>query len=89
MGISNLANETHLSSACVAALITYLELLSKEEKFGQFLLEKYDLSQYVLLDSAAVSALNLFSTTTTSAQQRQPADSIYSLLNHCHTAQVR
>ena len=87
--MSSLCNESPLSCACVAALISYLELLNKEDKFGQFLVEKYDLSQYVLLDSAAASALNLFSTTQTASQQRQPADSIYNLLNHCHTAQVK
>ena len=42
----------------VAALIKYLNLM-QEANHGQYKLARFDLSQYIKLDAAAVLALNL------------------------------
>ena len=85
--LASFSSDYKSAPCCVTAIITYLELLNKDDKFEQFSIEKYDLSLYVVLDSAASSALNLFSKTQTN-RQGLPPDSIYSLLNHCQTPQV-
>ncbi len=42
-----------------AALIGSLELLSDDNNFGNFRLEKFQLKQYMRLDQAAIEALHL------------------------------
>ncbi|KAH6567900.1 hypothetical protein BASA62_005862 [Batrachochytrium salamandrivorans] len=56
--------EMELTNAlqCVAALIKYLGLLADESNFGEYTMNKHDLSQYMRLDAAAVKALNLTAT---------------------------
>ncbi|XP_078490146.1 DNA mismatch repair protein Msh2 [Ciona intestinalis] len=78
-----------LASSSLSSLIRYLELMSREENFGEFRIRKFELSQYMKLDSAAYSALNLFPERTAQgvAQSSKPIDSLYGLLNNCQTVQ--
>ncbi|XP_076802705.1 DNA mismatch repair protein Msh2-like [Clavelina lepadiformis] len=84
----NWAVDHQFSTSCLCALVSYLELLNKEEKFGEFVAEKYDLSQYMKLDSAAKLALNLFPEKFAgTVLSNRPSDSLYGILNHCQTPQ--
>jgi len=77
------------AASCIAALISYLNLMDNDDNFGQFTVEKFDLTRYMRLDSAAVSALNMFSPVKTSAvQQSRATDSLFAVLNRCQTHQV-
>lgn len=51
--------DAKLAMGALASLISYLELLADESNFGNFSLERFDLSRCMRLDAAAVSALNL------------------------------
>lgn len=42
----------------VAALISYLDLLSDPSNFGAYALKTHDLSMYMRLDASALRALN-------------------------------
>ncbi|KAJ1339814.1 hypothetical protein BSLG_005552 [Batrachochytrium salamandrivorans] len=77
--------EMELTNAlqCVAALIKYLGLLADESNFGEYTMNKHDLSQYMRLDAAAVKALNLTATGRTGPKSM----SIFGLLDQCKTAQ--
>ncbi|KAL5010021.1 hypothetical protein ScPMuIL_012326 [Solemya velum] len=70
--------------AALSSIIKYLELLSNEDNFCQFTLEKFDLGQYMRLDASAVGALNLLPNTVEGENQNQ---CILGLLNKCRTAQ--
>uniref|UniRef100_H2YRN8 DNA mismatch repair protein Msh2 n=1 Tax=Ciona savignyi TaxID=51511 RepID=H2YRN8_CIOSA len=78
-----------LAASSLSSLIHYLELLSKDENFGEFRIRKFDLSQFMKLDSAAYSALNLFPERNTQGivQHSKPVDSLYGVLNNCQTVQ--
>lgn len=68
------------SMSAMACLISELNLLS--EASNTYRLIKYDLSQYMRLDSAAINALNLVPTQRDENQKH----SLYGLLNRCKTS---
>lgn len=76
--------DAKLAMGALASLITYLDLLADEGNFGQFSLDRFDLSRCMRLDAAAVNALNLMPTLADGGNKTM---SLFGLLNLCKTAQ--
>uniref|UniRef100_A0A146KK08 DNA mismatch repair protein MSH2 n=2 Tax=Lygus hesperus TaxID=30085 RepID=A0A146KK08_LYGHE len=69
----------------LSAVIKYLELCSDTENFGHFKIQNLDRQRFVYLDSAAISALSVYSTAENSS--RSNPTTIVDLLDKCRTAQ--
>ena len=65
-----------LSLACCSALLHYLELSS-----GEFSIDKYNLSDYMKLDTSTTKALNIFPASNNYTKPN--VSSIFDLLNKC------
>lgn len=78
--------ETNLIEAmdCLEATIKYLDLSGNESNFNQFKLSTFDIHRYVRLDSAAISALNLFPIPN---KQTSKHTSVLGVLDKCCTPQ--
>lgn len=74
---------TSPSNESLAALIDYLNLKS-DENAGNFTLSTHDLYEFVRLDPTAIQALHLMPLNDNSMKSTQ---SLFSILNHCQTAQ--
>lgn len=70
--------------SALAALISYLGLMSDSPMHGQFRVHHHDLSQYMKLDASALKALNLMPTPELGGNKNM---SLYGLLNRCKTSQ--
>ncbi|GAA5992261.1 hypothetical protein JCM10908_001845 [Rhodotorula pacifica] len=75
-----------VAMASVAALISYLSLLSDPSNFGVYTLRTHDLSMYMRLDASALRALNLMPDPTGLGGSAKTM-SVFGLLNRCKTAQ--
>ncbi len=73
-----------LKSTAPLTLVILLYRLSDTSNFGLYTLYKHDQSQYMRLDATALTALNLFPSSSTSAAKTM---SVYGLLDQCKTAQ--
>lgn len=71
-------NDFPLSLACCNALLHYLELTT-----GSFSIDKYNLSEYMKLDTSTTKALNIFPVST--SYNKPSVSSIFDLLNKCKT----
>ncbi|KAJ3117500.1 MutS-like protein, partial [Nowakowskiella sp. JEL0407] len=76
--------ELKSAMACLAATISYLDLLSDEAHFGVFSIFTHDLGMYMRLDAAAVRALNLIPRPQDGGNKFM---SLFGLLNRCKTSQ--
>lgn len=70
-----------LAMGSAASLIKYLGALQDPSNFGQYQLYQHDLSQFMKLDAAALSALNLMP----GPRDGSKTMSVYGVLNHCKT----
>ncbi|KAI0292908.1 DNA mismatch repair protein [Russula brevipes] len=70
--------------SAVAALITYLSLLSDSSNHGAWTIRTHDLGQYMRLDASALRALNLMDSGNSSGVKNT---TLLGLLNKCKTAQ--
>ncbi|CAN6611513.1 DNA mismatch repair protein Msh2p [Trichomonascus vanleenenianus] len=71
-----------LALSCSAALISYLDLLSRASDGAKFRLVQHDLSQYMRLDASALKALNLLPDLRGGSKSM----SLLGLLNKCKSA---
>ena len=71
-----------LATEALGCLIKYLELMADESNFGQYVMRRLDLSQYMHLDSAAIDSLKLVA----SKRDVNKHLNLYSLLNKCNTS---
>lgn len=71
--------------SAVAAILSFLGLMSDPGLHGQFALHHHDLSQYMKLDASALKALNLMPSPTELGGNKNM--SLYGLLNKCKTSQ--
>uniref|UniRef100_A0A7S1I565 DNA mismatch repair proteins mutS family domain-containing protein n=1 Tax=Eutreptiella gymnastica TaxID=73025 RepID=A0A7S1I565_9EUGL len=79
--------ELKMAMPSMAALVRFLDLLSDETNNEQFKLRREDLRRFMKLDTAAVSALNLFPTDQHSSNRSNT--SLYGLMNRCQTAMAQ
>ncbi|CAH6721808.1 DNA mismatch repair protein Msh2p [[Candida] jaroonii] len=83
------SNDYQLSFACCNALITYLSLLNEDiesNEIKHFTIEKYDLMNYMKLDSSTLNALNIFPNKQSNLNiKNNQVSSIFELLNKCKT----
>ncbi|BGP57733.1 hypothetical protein JCM8202_002386 [Rhodotorula sphaerocarpa] len=78
--------EHKVAMSSVAALISYLDLLSDPSNFGAYALKTHDLSMYMRLDASALRALNLMPDPSGLGGSSKTM-SVFGLLNRCKTAQ--
>ncbi|KAB0801844.1 hypothetical protein PPYR_04030 [Photinus pyralis] len=76
--------------SCLQAGIKYLNLAAEESNYNQFKISIYTADRFVRLDSAAISALNLFPKSQSSYNNKTAVHgSLLGVLDKCCTAQGR
>lgn len=77
-----------LAMGCLSAGMKYLNLQEDNANLEQYSVKMLNLTRFVHLDAAAVSALNLFPTISyTSNSTANKWESVYGVLDNCRTAQ--
>ena len=78
-------NDLGVAMGSINSLIVYLDLLQVSSNHGQFKLCRFDLKQFMRLDSAAIQALHL--TAVAGDALKNNNMNLYGLLNKCKTSQ--
>lgn len=86
---ANALPELNQTLACnsLSAVIKYLDLCNDPSYLGQFKFLNLNISRYVHMDNAAVSALNIFPKQISNNINTFKYDSILGVLDRCRTAQ--
>ncbi|KAI0689572.1 muts domain V-domain-containing protein [Cytidiella melzeri] len=74
-----------VAPASLAALLSYLSLLSDTSNHGAYTIRTHDLTQFMRLDASALRALNLTESGNNATSNKNTT--LFGLLNKCKTAQ--
>eukprot|EP01132_Coremiostelium_polycephalum_P001085 gene1085-1375_t len=74
--------ESEHAMQSIACLIKHLDLLSNQNYFGKFKLERFDLDSYMRLDASVLKGLHIVD----SSDANRRGMSLYGLLNKCNTS---
>lgn len=77
----------NLACSSLSAVIKYLEIGSDSSNFGQFEISTLNLSRFVHMDNAAVTALNIFPKRLSNNINFFKFDSVLGVLDRCKTPQ--
>lgn len=82
-------SETKLTEAMssLQAVIKYLNLTGDDQNYNQYKITPLEISRYVRLDNAAISALNLLPTPGEAVSKSNKYMSVFGVLDSCCTAQ--
>ncbi|KAK4752547.1 hypothetical protein SAY87_021345 [Trapa incisa] len=80
--IRDLISGFEFATGALGALLSYAELLADETNYGNYTIQKYNLSNYMRLDSAAMRALNVLENKTDANKNF----SLFGLMNRTCTA---
>ena len=80
--VRDLVSGFEFAPAALGALLSYAELLAEEGNYGNYSIRRYNLSSYMRLDSAAMTALNVLESKTDANKNF----SLFGLMNRTCTA---
>lgn len=80
--VRDLLSEFEFALCALGSLLSYIDLLADESNYGNYTIMKYNLANYMRLDSAAVRALNILESKTDANKNY----SLFGLMNRTCTA---